>query len=153
MESHETEESNKETEESNKEVTRLMESHEVEQQLRLIGQRIRSTLDRGVIISTALLELRDLLNLENAALWLPAPNGRSLELTNECEHRVNPILTLVPLKDKVVSQVIANRAAMVIPSSCQLVECSALPPPLGSGRTIEGGKAACCLLCTAPRGW
>lgn len=93
------------TEEANKEVTAMLEAQEVALQLRLIGQRIRSTLDRGVIVSTALLELRDMLGLENAALWLPAADGNAMELTNECEHRPSPVLTLIPLKDAAVSAV------------------------------------------------
>lgn len=64
------------TEEATKEVAQLQDHVEVERQLALIGQHIRASLDRSVVVSTALTELRDLLGLENAVLWMPTVDGR-----------------------------------------------------------------------------
>ena len=93
------------TEEAGKEVSQLQEHCEVEQHLRLIGQRIRSTLDRTAIVSTCLLELRDLLALETAALWMPTVDGRGLEMVGEAERRPTPVKATVPLKDGTVQEV------------------------------------------------
>jgi len=148
------------TEEANKQVTGMLQAEEVALQLRLIGQRIRSSLDRGSIASTALLELRDMLGLENAALWLPGPDGASMELAHECEHRPSPVLTLIPSRDSTVTAVSQLVARPTSPSGrpsapCAgqsfpelLKGCSRESPGPGSGvpfhswHELDGGEGA-----------
>lgn len=80
-----------------------------------LSAAVRSTLDRDTIGSTAVTELAQFLNLDNAALWLPGEGGSLagdtgtapgiLELIFECRGRSQPMLSQVPTSDATVQQV------------------------------------------------
>lgn len=84
--------------------------------VRMLTQEIRKSLDKHTILYTTLVELSEVLDLQNCAVWMPNDSDTEMNLTHELTGRIfsNSHHISIPVNDPEVLEIITSEGVKIL---------------------------------------
>lgn len=102
--------------ELDQEVGMMKRKKEASWHVRMLTQEIRKSLDKHTILYTTLVELSEVLDLQNCAVWMPNDSDTEMNLTHELTGRIfsNNHHISIPVNDPEVLEIIGSEGVKIL---------------------------------------